>query len=198
MIKKIYFLPVLLLTLFFIACDETEQVGKYENWQARNDAFMDSLQHVYDTNRDRDLYAVTDSRTKAQIFFKKIPGYTATQELKPILTSTISVFYRGVLLDEAVFGNVPSPRYYTSKYEDLTVFDSNFKEKDPSVLDRPHVAAVNSFVSGWIEILQNMQIGERWEIYVPYSSGYGASDYGSIPAYSTLIFDIQLVDITEY
>lgn len=200
MLKKFYLLPVLLLTLVIVSCDETEEVSKYSNWKERNEAFVDSLQQVYDAKTDRELLAVTDTWNKNQtIFFKKLPGYPATSEKKPILTSTVSVFYKGMLIDEAVFSRVSSPKYYTRSYEDLTVFDSNFKDPDPTVHDNPYVTPVTGVISGWVEILQHMQVGERWEVYIPYGSGYGAAAQGSnIPAYSTLIFDMQLVEITEY
>ncbi|MEG0038216.1 MAG: peptidylprolyl isomerase, partial [Bacteroides sp.] len=51
--KKIYLLPLLLLVaLFTTSCEETKEAGKYDNWQPRNQAFLDSLQNVYDTKPD--------------------------------------------------------------------------------------------------------------------------------------------------
>ena len=41
--KKIYLLPILLLALVFTSCEETKEVSRYDNWQARNEAFIDSL-----------------------------------------------------------------------------------------------------------------------------------------------------------
>ena len=47
--KKIYLLPILLLALVFTSCEETKEVSRYDNWQARNEAFIDSLYNVYTT-----------------------------------------------------------------------------------------------------------------------------------------------------
>jgi FKBP-type peptidyl-prolyl cis-trans isomerase FklB len=51
-------------------------------------------------------------------------------------------------------------------------------------------------VAGWTEVLQRMKVGERWEIYIPWQQGYGSS-VSAAPAYSTLIFDLNLVSIIK-
>ena len=42
--------------------------------------------------------------------------------------------------------------------------------------------------------LMRMHRGDRWRVYIPYQLAYGSSARSSIPAYSTLIFDLQLED----
>jgi FKBP-type peptidyl-prolyl cis-trans isomerase FklB len=195
--KKIY-LPVVLLSLFVfmcVSCEEKEEAGKYDNWQARSEAFIDSLQQVYDKKTDPELLYVVDSRDKSQkIFYKKLLGSVEKGELSPYFTSTVVVFYRGMLINEKVFGTAPAPRYYTALYKSLDVFEQNFTEGAPSEFDSPASFTVSKVISGWIEILQQMKKGERWEIYIPWKSAYGANDSGSIPGYSTLIFDVLLDD----
>ena len=60
--------------------------------------------------------------------------------------------------------------------------------------------AVAGVVDGFSTALQNMHIGDRWKVYVPYNLGYGTQDNKNsntgavvVPAYSTLVFDITLV-----
>ena len=43
MSKKIYLFSLVLLALTFTACSETEEAGRYDNWRARNEAFIDSI-----------------------------------------------------------------------------------------------------------------------------------------------------------
>jgi len=38
-------------------------------------------------------------------------------------------------------------------------------------------------------------VGSKYILYIPSEIGYGSQDYGPIPAYSTLIFTIELIDI---
>ena len=43
MSKKIYLFSLVLLALTFTACSETEETGRYDNWRARSEAFIDSI-----------------------------------------------------------------------------------------------------------------------------------------------------------
>ena len=54
--------------------------------------------------------------------------------------------------------------------------------------------AVGSVVDGFSTALQHMRKGDKWRVYIPYELGYGTSDASTIPGYSTLIFDITMVD----
>jgi FKBP-type peptidyl-prolyl cis-trans isomerase FklB len=40
-----------------------------------------------------------------------------------------------------------------------------------------------------------MKVGDIWEIWVPWELGYGSSGSGSIPGYTTLVFEIELMEI---
>ena len=40
--KKIYLLPLLLLALIFVFCEETKEATKFDNWRARNEGYIDS------------------------------------------------------------------------------------------------------------------------------------------------------------
>lgn len=60
--KKIYLLPLLLLALIFVSCEETKEAGKYDNWKARGEMFIDSIaaeaaaQSGADTNCRKNLF----------------------------------------------------------------------------------------------------------------------------------------------
>jgi FKBP-type peptidyl-prolyl cis-trans isomerase FklB len=185
-----------LLVFAITACEETGEVGKYDNWQARNEAFIDSLQNICDAESDLELLSVTDQRDKSQrIFYKKLPESSIKENESPYLTDSVSVFYRGMLINEQVFATAPIPKYYTSLYKKLDVFDQNFTGDNPSEFDNFTTFKVNRVINGWIEILQHMKIGERWEIYIPWKIAYGSENNGNIPGYSTLIFYLQLENI---
>jgi len=42
-----------------------------------------------------------------------------------------------------------------------------------------------------------MQVGDKWEVWIPWKLGYGESGSGTIKGYSTLVFEIELVAIVE-
>jgi FKBP-type peptidyl-prolyl cis-trans isomerase FklB len=80
---------------------------------------------------------------------------------------------------------------YTGKLIDGTVFDTTMN--DTTWVNTASSSYISYFVTGFQEALTKMNTGSRWEVYVPQALGYGADGYGSIPAYSTLIFDVQLL-----
>lgn len=196
--KIVYILPLLLL-FFLTSCNETKEHDEFYNWRERNEAFIDSLQGVVDSKSDPMLYFTVDQNSKKNIFFKKIKDRESTGGVRPAYNSSVKTFYRGVLINEEVFSKVTSPYLYTRYYKDLTVFDKNFLGDDPDPeFDVTAEFGVNQLITGWTWVLQQMYPGERWEVYIPWESAYGAEEKGNIPSYSALIFDLELVEISEY
>ena len=80
--------------------------------------------------------------------------------------------------------------HYTGKLTDGTIFDSSVQRGQPATF------GVNQVISGWTEALQMMKEGDKWILYIPYTSGYG--ERGSppqIPPFSTLIFEVELMKV---
>lgn len=59
----------------------------------------------------------------------------------------------------------------------------------------PEAFRLNEVIEGWQIALQRMHIGDHWIVYIPYTMGYGTRTSGPIPAFSTLIFEVQLLGI---
>ncbi len=90
---------------------------------------------------------------------------------KPATTSTVKTHYHGTLIDG-------------------TVFDSSYERGQPAEF------AVNGVIKGWTEALQLMTIGSKWRLVVPYELAYGEQGAGAaIAPFSTLIFDVELLEI---
>ena len=80
--------------------------------------------------------------------------------------------------------------HYEGSLTDGTIFDSSYKRGEPAVF------GVTQVIQGWVEALQLMPVGSKWRLYIPYKLGYGEHGAGSsIPPYSTLIFDVELIEI---
>ena len=89
----------------------------------------------------------------------------------PTDTSTVKCLYEGRLIDG-------------------TVFDSNTEEgRDPFEVN----LAMPRVIPGWVEVLQKMPAGSKWEVYIPQDLGYGQQDMGQIKPFSTLIFTIEVL-----
>jgi len=180
--KKIVLLPVLLLMMLlsFTSCNESTAVSQYDNWQQRNQTYLDSLQNVVDSKSNPNLFVVTAmSNSKLKIYAEKVAGYVETGG-RPLDTDTVQVYYRGKLINGEVF-------------------DQNFSETNPNPnFDIPFKTAVNGgVIAGWTEVLRLMKKGERWMVYIPYQLAYGTAGSGAILGYSTLIFDMNLVNYSS-
>ena len=51
------------------------------------------------------------------------------------------------------------------------------------------------YIEGWIIAMQQMCVGDKWEVYIPAEMGYGKFSQPGIPGGSTLIFEIELLSI---
>lgn len=79
--------------------------------------------------------------------------------------------------------------HYHGTLVDGTVFDSSYDRGQPAEFP------VSGVIAGWTEALQLMGEGSKWRLYVPSELAYGAQAVGSIPAHSTLIFDVELLNV---
>lgn len=80
--------------------------------------------------------------------------------------------------------------HYHGTFIDGKVFDSSYERGQPAEFP------VGGVIAGWTEALQLMTKGAKWRLYVPYQLAYGAQGSpGGIPPYSTLVFDVELIDI---
>ena len=74
-------------------------------------------------------------------------------------------------------------------------FDKSYKGEFDVNTAIPTKFYVPEMVDGVTTALLNMNLGDRWEVYIPYQLGYKEQESGSIPAYSMLKFDLYLVGI---
>jgi FKBP-type peptidyl-prolyl cis-trans isomerase len=91
---------------------------------------------------------------------------------RPTINSTVKVHYTGTLLDG-------------------TKFDSSVDRGEP--MEFP----VGAVIPGWTEGLQLMDEGSKYILYIPYNLAYGENPVGDIPPGSTLIFEVELIEIVK-
>ena len=82
--------------------------------------------------------------------------------------------------------------HYEGRLIDGTVFDASSKHGTEPATFRP-----DQVIKGWTEALTMMPVGSKWQLFIPQELGYGERAAGQIPPYSTLIFDVELVDIDK-
>lgn len=91
---------------------------------------------------------------------------------KPSATDTVICNYRGTLVDG-------------------TEFDNSYDRGEPLTIP------VGAVIKGWTEGLQLMSKGAKYKFFIPQELGYGMRQAGQIPAGSTLIFEVELIDIKK-
>ena len=91
-------------------------------------------------------------------------------------------------------GKHPTPRsIITAHYSGWTI---NGKKFDSSRGGAPLAVRLCDLIEGWIIAMQQMCVGDKWEIYIPSEMGYGKFSQPGIPGGSTLIFEIELIAIS--
>lgn len=102
------------------------------------------------------------------MYYKKIESGTGT--VNPGPNSIVSVNYKGSLINGREF-------------------DNNWNQGFPDAF------RLKELIVGWQIALRQMVAGDHWIIYIPCEVGYGTRTSGPIPACSTLIFEIKLVNV---
>jgi len=150
------------------------------------DAWKEANTNAYDAiTKDPSYRSLQTETGPTGVYYKVINSGTGTEY--PLQTSSVKVFYKGT-------------------YYDGTVFDSG--TGDTGVPAEFQLSGQNT-IRGFSFALQNMVVGDKWEIWIPYYLGYGISGYtvtdyytGSyqtlVKGYTTLIFEVELVSITQY
>lgn len=104
----------------------------------------------------------------------------------------------GLKYTDLVVGNGPSPRagqtavvHYTGTLTDGTKFDSSRDKGQPYSF----AFRQTPMIKGWDEGLSTMKVGGRRRLVVPPALGYGPAGRPGIPPNSTLVFDLELLDV---
>jgi FKBP-type peptidyl-prolyl cis-trans isomerase FklB len=80
--------------------------------------------------------------------------------------------------------------HYTGTLPDGTVFDSSYKRGEPAEFP------VTGVIKGWVEALQLMNVGDKFELVIPSDLAYGAKGSGpTIGPDATLLFEVELIEI---
>ncbi|MEZ4755683.1 MAG: FKBP-type peptidyl-prolyl cis-trans isomerase [Flavobacteriales bacterium] len=147
------------------------------------------MQKLQEKRMAEEQAANEENRVKGEAFL-------AENGKKPGITTTAS----GLQYEVVTMGTGPKPTasdkvtvHYTGTLIDGTKFDSSVDRGQPATFP------VGGVIRGWVEALQLMPVGSKWKLYIPSDLAYGPSGGpgGAIPGNSTLIFDVELLEIAK-
>lgn len=183
---------------------------------------VESQKEIFTYNQDKILDGVKDTLKKTgkltdedlQKQLKSLDTYLAAQEEKIQAEKSKSTIEAGdkfraeyakkegvkktasgilYKIEKAGEGSSPSKSdevrvHYKGTLPDGTVFDSSYDRGQPVEFN------LNQLIPAWVEMIPMLKKGGKMEIVVPPEQGYGNRQAGKIPANSTLIFEIELLD----
>ncbi len=178
--NKITLLISICTIILFGSCDKTETFD--DQWKLDNEAQFAKIA----VNSE---YTKLNSLTGNGFVMYKVLE-TGSGDRSPYFNEEVKALYTGWL-----------------KY-DWTKPDSYKDEKDNFVTNKiifdttegsniPRTFRISSRIDGFSTALQHMNKGDKWEVWIPWKLGYGESGNNDIRGYSTLVFEIELVDIIE-
>ena len=172
---------ITLAALLFASCskdDETDEI-----WLENN------LAAFYKTAASEGYKKIESASKVGSIAYKVLESGDGNT---PLYTDRVKVLYTGW------YKNVDWNKGDTFKNEDgitirnKVVFDSTSDRNNV-----PSIFEVKGVVDGFSTALQHMKEGDKWEVWIPAELGYGRMPQNNIPANTTLVFEIELVEVWQ-
>lgn len=168
----------------FVSCSESDEHSEYANWALRNTQYIDSIaaEAVSNSNGEWKRFLATGLNPEMEwgneyfVYCKVKSNGTGT--FHPLFNDNVWLNYRGSLINK-------------------TVFDESYSGELTPDYEAPVELALSECVIGLSTAVQEMVKGDVWDIFIPSTLGYGDYDNGKVPAYSTLIFTVNLVDFSH-
>lgn len=197
-----FLLVAVTFVLSFSSCLNTDNpYDQYNAWYLQNENYFSSKVKAYQDSVDRfPNEFVVDSIPQNQGGGVILYKYIAKGEGKdnPYFNSKVKTYYTGKRLKDG-----------SDAYADMITFDTTFKivnqpGSNPAVpltydemkiYNSPATFEVKGLTKGWSYLMQQLVVGDRVRVTIPWYLAYGANTSGPIPPFSTLMFDVELIEI---
>lgn len=179
--KQPLFVILLLSILLFSACDDkTETVD--DRWKIENEAQFNTIANSSEYTK---LNSISGN---GFIMYKVLE--TGTGDRAPYFNEQVKVRYTGW------YKNIwTKPDTFTDERGNFITNKIVFETTSKNNIARP--MNVYEQIEGLRTALQYMKQGDKWEVWIPWKLGYDAMGRGPIKGYSTLVFEIELVEIVN-
>lgn len=135
-----------------------------------------------------------DDDNSLEVYVEQCQNYLVENGKREGVITTASGLQYEVLREGREDGKRPTAEsqvlcHYQGTFIDGRVFDSSYASGSPIVFP------LNGVIKGWTEGLQYMTEGAKYRFVIPFQLAYGPYGYASIPPYSTLIFEVELIEV---
>ena len=207
---------VLLASLCFVSCSEkSNEWDPYYSWESRNALWFEEVADSARTAiaeakaqygneweehcqwrmfRSLQLSSDVQGVLTDSIICKIVPSEPGTVKAtkNPNYTDYVQLHYRAWLM----------PSEYISednvtKEEKMAIFSQSYYGDFNPTTAVPVTMSVEGLIEGFQTALQYMVEGDKWYVYIPQQLAYGTEASSAVPAYSTLLYLIDLVGIYE-
>ena len=173
--KKFFYTVIMAIVSITMldSCLGNNVYDEYKSWREANDEWY---QQQALSGQYTQLTAPWDPSATTLIRWHNDTMLTRSN-LKPLISSTVDVKYK------------------------LSLYDGTFIESSYSSTstDSIYRSEVSSNVEGWMIALTRMHVGDSCTVIIPYPQGYGSyKKSNDLLPFSTLVFDMKLVDINKY
>ncbi|MDO5522605.1 MAG: FKBP-type peptidyl-prolyl cis-trans isomerase [Bacteroidia bacterium] len=179
---KLYFLAAICALFIFSSCEKTETFD--DTRQKDNEAQFARI------SADPAYTKLESQSGNGHIMYKVITE--GNSGATPYFTDKVRVLYTGWYKEFWT-------RDDTFTGDDGNIFRNKviFFDSAENRNNRPSEFAVNGVVDGFATALQHMEVGDKWEIWIPWNLGYGAIENrnSGIKGHTTLVFEVELVEI---
>ncbi|MDE6217582.1 MAG: FKBP-type peptidyl-prolyl cis-trans isomerase [Muribaculaceae bacterium] len=176
-----FFLHSLLLAFFAVSltsCFEDNTVD-YTEWRTQNQTYLNQAEAATDDDGNpfyQKIIPSWASGTYALVHWNNDRSETE-MNLSPLDNSTVNIKYETYDIEDNLI----------SSSKDLYVHGEGIYQTKPK-----------DMITGVRAVLPHMHVGDKVSLVLPYTAAYGTQAYGKIKPYSTLKFNIELVDIPDY
>lgn len=183
---------MMMASLAFVACSDGEDENSW--WLPVDEAWRTANTQAFEARaNDEGIEYINSQSNNGRILYKILKKGEGTEPI--YFTSQVECYYKGCFIADEDGNYIQNRDSVLSQGE---VFSSALREND----DDPFTFTVGTdVVDGWTTALQHMHEGDVWEIWIPYSLGYGVNGYvnsgDTIKPYTTLVFQIEVANIVE-
>lgn len=180
-------------TILFVSCEKEDNTPD-NKWKIENEAQFATITATEGYTR------INSQSAAGHIMYKVIKSGDPNSE-SPKFTDRVRVLYTGWYKN---YWSIEEDKYTDERGQTIInkkVFDSteNRNNNPSTFFVNPNASSggISGVIDGFSTALQHMKVGDKWEVWIPWRLGYGEATYASIPGYTTLVFEIELVSIIE-